>query len=233
MLLELRQLATGYGSKQVLFGVTIDVEQGELVAIIGPNGAGKSTVLKAAVGLLPVWEGHASFDGRQIDSSSPANNVGRGITFCPQGCRVFNELTVKDNLRIGGFVLSRREVQPRMDEVLELFPRLKERLRQNACTLSGGEQQMLSVARALMPRPRLLLLDEPSLGLAPGLFRGLFSKITAIQQHGVAILIVEQKVREVLHICNRVYSLKLGSVAFAGPPGDLSHRPDRLRDLFF
>ena len=232
MLLELRQVVTGYGRKQVLFDFSMDVEPREIVAIIGPNGAGKSTVLKAVCGLLPVWEGHICFNGRQIDNSSPRANVIRGITYCPQGNRVFSALTVKENLQMGGFPLLKREWKPRADVVLALFPRLKERLKQNVCTLSGGEQQMLSVARALMPKPRLLLLDEPSLGLAPGLIKGLFDKINEIQQQGVAIVIVEQKVREVLRMCSRVYSLKLGRVAFTGPPSELHGQQDRLRDLF-
>ncbi len=233
MLLEIRQLETGYGKKQVLFDVSMEIGEGEIVAVIGPNGAGKSTVLKAACGLLLAWKGDIVLDGKCITGSTPAKNVSRGMTFCPQGNRVFDELSVKENLEIGGFRLPRKELRPRIEEILKIFPSLRDRLRQNAGTLSGGEQQMLAVARALIPRPKLLMLDEPSLGLAPGLLDDVFQTISRVaEEQGISILIVEQKVRKVLGLSSRVYAMKLGRVAFAGSSDGLKEDTARLKDIF-
>jgi len=232
-MLEIKNLETGYGKKQVLFGVSLEVREGETVALIGPNGAGKSTVLKAACGLIPTWKGETCFGGVLTNNSTPAQNVARGMTFCPQGIRVFDELTVLENLEIGGFQLPKKDLNVRIEEVLGTFPALKKHLQQDAGNLSGGEQQMLALARALVPRPRLLLLDEPSLGLSPNLVASVFGRIAEIgRQTGVAMLVVEQKVREVLAISERVYSLKLGHVAFSGPSADLRDDKGKLRDLF-
>lgn len=231
-MLEVNQLHTGYGKKPVLFGLSLEVKKGEIVAVIGPNGAGKSTILKAICGLIPVWEGSISFEDSRLNGSTPARNVKRGITFCPQGNRVFDELTVSENLQIGGIHLKKKELTPRIDEVLQLFPPLKDRLKQNAGTLSGGEQQMLALGRALIPRPRLLLLDEPSLGLSPSLLSTAFDRIQQINtERGTTILIVEQKVRKVLTICHRVYGIKLGKSVFSGPPSDLENDTE-LRKVF-
>ena len=233
MLLEIKHVETGYGKKPVLLDVSMEIAQGEIVSIIGPNGAGKSTVLKAACGLLPAWKGDIVLDGKRITGSTPAKNVSRGLTFCPQGNRVFHGLTVKENLQIGGFRLLKRELQDRIDENLSIFPKLKERFRQEAGTLSGGEQQMLALARALMPRPKVLLLDEPSLGLAPGLLDDVFETISNInEKNGVAILIVEQKVRKVLDLRHRVYALRLGKVEYAGDSKDLAGDQETLRGIF-
>ncbi|NQT94139.1 MAG: ABC transporter ATP-binding protein [Lentisphaerae bacterium] len=232
-MLEIRELETGYGKKQVIFGLSLDVGEGEIVAIIGPNGAGKSTVLKAVCGLIPAWKGEIRFDGAATNGSTPAENVARGITFAPQGNRVFADLTVMENLEIGGYPLPRKEAKERIAHMLELFPVLKERVRQDAGKLSGGEQQMLALARALVPKPKLLMLDEPSLGLAPNLLATVFERIAAVSREaGVAVLIVEQKVREVLDICHRAYSMKLGKIAFEGQPDELLSDAGRLRDLF-
>jgi len=232
-MLEVKELKTGYGKKQVLFGLSLEVREGEIVALIGPNGAGKSTVLKAVCGLIPAWKGEIRFGGVPTNGSTPAQNVARGMTFAPQGSRVFTDLTVMQNLEIGGFQLPRKELRERIPQVLEVFPALKECLRQDAGKLSGGEQQQLALARALVPKPKLLMLDEPSLGLSPNLVSGVFEKITEINREtGVSILIVEQKVREVLEVCNRVYSIKLGKVAFEGPPEDLKGDKGKLKQLF-
>lgn len=232
-MLEIRELETGYGKKQVLFGFSIKVHNNEIIALIGPNGAGKSTVLKAVCGLVSPWKGEIEFNGFKTNGSKPAQNVARGITFAPQGSKVFHDLTVMENLKIGGFQLPRRMLKERIARVLELFPVLKERLRQDAVTLSGGEQQMLALARALVPKPKLLMLDEPSLGLSPNLVGTVFEKIVEInRESGVSILIVEQKVREVLEICSRVYSIKLGKVAFEGPPDILRNDKAKLKELF-
>ena len=231
-MLKINELHTGYGKKPVLFGTSLEVNKDEIVAVIGPNGAGKSTILKAVCGLIPVWEGNIHFDETCINNSTPAKNVKRGITFCPQGNRVFNDLSVSENLQIGGIHLNKKEIAVRIDEVLQLFPMLKERLKQNAGTLSGGEQQMLALGRALIPRPRLLLLDEPSLGLSPNLISTAFERIKQVNKDkSVAILIVEQKVRKVLEICRRVYGIKLGKVAFEGLPEELMEHKE-LRKVF-
>jgi len=231
-MLKINELHTGYGKKQVLFGTSLEVKRGQIAAIIGPNGAGKSTILKAVCGLIPVWEGEVVYEGSSINDSTPAKNVKRGITFCPQGNRVFDELSVIENLQIGGIHLKAAELKERIDWVLQLFPKLKDRLRQNAGKLSGGEKQMLALCRALIPEPKLLMLDEPSLGLSPNLVSTAFEKILKIKDEtGIAILIVEQKVREVLKISDRVYGLKLGKVEFAGEPEEIMH-DDQLRRVF-
>jgi len=232
-LLEIKDLETGYGKKQVLFGVSIKIGVGEIVALIGPNGSGKSTTLKTICGLLPVWKGALSFNGTRINGSSPAQNVARGITFAPQGSRVFQDLTVMENLEIGGYQLPRKVAKERITQVLEFFPLIKERLRQDAGRLSGGEQQQLAVARALVPEPKLLMLDEPSLGLSPNLVRTVLDKIVELnKEKKVSILIIEQKVREVLNVCDRVYSLKLGRIAFDGLPDELKENRAKLKELF-
>jgi branched-chain amino acid transport system ATP-binding protein len=231
-MLEIKNLQTGYGKKQVLFGASMEVKQGEIVAIVGPNGAGKSTILKTVCGLIPVWEGEILFDNTSINGSSPAKNVSRGITFCPQGNRVFDVLNVRENLQIGGIHLKTAELRNRIDYVLQLFPILKNRLNQDAGKLSGGEKQMLALCRALIPRPKLLMLDEPSLGLSPNLVSTAFKKILDINKStGLSILIVEQKVREVLKISHRVYGLKLGKVEFSGQP-EVIMDDGQLRQLF-
>ena len=223
----------GYGKKQVLFGVTLAVPSGEIVAIIGPNGSGKSTALKVVHGLLPAWRGQVDFQGKPLDGCSPAMRVSKGITYAPQGNRVFAELTVLENLEIGGCQLSKKDLRPRIEAVLQFFPVLAERRKQIAGRLSGGEQQMLATGRALIPQPKLLMLDEPSLGLSPNLVAQVFEKIVEINRStGTAVLIVEQKVREVLKICQRVYSLKLGKVAYDGMPAPLQTDKAKLKDLF-
>ncbi len=231
-MLNVKELHTGYGQKPVLFGTSLEVNEGEIVAVIGPNGAGKSTILKAICGLIPAWQGELVFEEKSIDGSTPAKNVKRGITFCPQGNRVFDELSVIENLQIGGIHLGKQKLTDRIEDVLDLFPALKDRLKQNAGTLSGGEQQMLAIGRALIPEPKLLLLDEPSLGLSPALISTAFERIQKVnEEKGTAILIVEQKVRKVLEICHRVYGIKLGKVAFEGLPKDLMEHTE-LRKVF-
>jgi branched-chain amino acid transport system ATP-binding protein len=232
-MLQVEQLETGYGKKQVLFGLSLEVRRAETVAIIGPNGAGKSTVLKAVCGLIQPWKGQIHFEGELLNGSTPAKNVRRGITFAPQGNRVFPDMTVMENLEIGGCQLSKQELRTRIQHVLDIFPVLRERPKQVAGKLSGGEQQMVALARALIPKPKLLMLDEPSLGLSPGIVKDVFERIqTVSRETGVSILIVEQKVREVLDICNRVYSLKLGKVFFTGTPDTLKHDKLKIKELF-
>ena len=232
-MLEIKNLNTGYDKKQVIFDLSMNVGRGEIVSIIGPNGAGKSTILKAVSGLIHAWSGEILFNSKSIIENSTSKNISLGLTYSPQGNRVFDELTVKENLEIGGYLLSKEKLDEHIDNVLKIFPILGERIKQNAGTLSGGEQQMLALARALIPEPKLLLLDEPSLGLAPNLLNDVFLKLIDINKElGPAIMIVEQKVKEVLPISHKVYSLKLGKVAFEGKPDELIGNKDKLKELF-
>jgi len=168
-MLEVRQVENGYGKKQVLYGVSIEVKPKEVVALIGPNGAGKSTMLKTVLGLVPVWESDILFEGNSIKGQSPARNVACGITFCPQGNRVFDELTVKENLEIGGFHLPKKEIRERIEEMFAMFPVLKERAKKSAAKLSGGEQQMLAIARGLIPKRRMRMGAADVSNLAGGM----------------------------------------------------------------
>ena len=217
----------------MLFNLSLTVNSGQIVGIIGPNGAGKSTILKAACGLIPIWKGDIVLNGESIKGNTPAKNIAHGMTFCPQGNRVFDEMTVLENLEIGGYLLHKKELKPAIEKAIQIFPVLGERLKQSAGNLSGGEQQMLALARALMPSPQLLLLDEPSLGLAPNLLDDVFEKFVEINRNlKVTMLIVEQKVKKVLAISDKVYSIKLGKVAFEGKPDELDGNQEKLKDLF-
>ncbi len=232
-LVELSSLETGYGRKQVLFGLSLSLHAGEIVALVGPNGSGKSTALKAAYGLLPVWHGDVLFDGQSIRSALPAQNLARGVVFLPQGNRVFEELSVLENLRLGGLQLNRQELGTRLSEAIQMFPVLENRLKSSARDLSGGEQQMVALARAMMSRPRVLMLDEPSLGLAPNITQDLFDRLVHINKlSATTILIVEQKVQTVFEISDRVYGIKFGRVVCEDTPEKLRNEPSRLRDLF-
>jgi len=230
-MLELKEIETGYGKKQVLFGLSMKIQKGEIVAVIGPNGAGKSTILKAVCGLIPTWKGKICFDDIRVNGSSPAKSVKRGITFCPQGNRVFDELSVLENLQVGGIHMRSNELKDGIDTVLQLFPALKDRLRLNAGKLSGGEQQMLALGRSLVTKPKLLMLDEPSLGLSPNLVSIVFERISLINKDmGITIVIVEQKVHKVLQLCHSVYGIKLGKVVFDGDPKGLAE--ENLENIF-
>jgi len=232
-MLKVKNLDTGYGKKQVIHDVSLEVENNEIVALIGPNGSGKSTILKSIIGVLPVWKGEIFYKDERIDNQKTSKIIQQALTFCPQGNRVFADMTVRENLEVGGFHLKKPLLKERIDYVLALFPILKDRIKQIAGTLSGGEQQMLSLARALIPQPRLLLLDEPSLGLAPKIQALVFEKITEINEtQKIAMLIVEQKVLKVLDISQRVYSIKLGKIAFKGESKNLKSNPSHMKDLF-
>jgi branched-chain amino acid transport system ATP-binding protein len=217
--LHVQGLVTGYGKKQVLNGVEIEVAAGEIVALVGHNGAGKSTLLKAVFGLIPIWQGQVQFNGKPVTKPAPRELLRAGIAYVPQGNRVFTDLTVQENLEMGGITLPNKQaVREGIQRVFGLFPALKDRLKQRAGTLSGGEKQMLALANALILSPRLLLLDEPSLGLAPPLVSDALARIQQIaRDNSAAVLIVEQKVREVLKIAQRVYVLRNGRVSFTGP----------------
>jgi len=222
-LLSVDSLVTGYGKKQVVNGVSIAVSPGEIVAMIGHNGAGKSTMLKAMFGLLPIWEGSLVLNGKVLRSPTPRALLREGVAYVPQGNRVFTELTVLENLEMGGVTLpNKARLEEGITRVFTLFPSLKPRLRQRAGTLSGGEKQMLALANALILAPRFLLLDEPSLGLAPPLVTEALARIEQINRvSGVTVLIVEQKVREVLSIAHRAYVMRNGLVSFTGVASEL------------
>jgi branched-chain amino acid transport system ATP-binding protein len=223
-MLSIKHLDAYYGDVQVLFDINVKIEEGELISIIGPNSAGKSTLLKALLGLAKV-NGHAkemeiSFDGKDLRGMMTERIVGRGISIVPEGARVFPEMSVYDNLILGGYTKRERPSEV-LEEVYEMFPRLRERLTQKAKTLSGGERQMLCIGRALMSNPKLVLFDEPSLGLQPSIVLQIFEIIKRIHEKGVAILLVEQNVNQTLTITERTYVLEHGKVVLEGKSADL------------
>jgi branched-chain amino acid transport system ATP-binding protein len=231
-MLTVENLNASYGKKQVLFGIDLTLGDRTIAAVIGPNGAGKSTVLRAIFGLVAEREGRILFDGRDLSTSSPAYNIAAGVAFVPQGARVFRSLTVAENLRMGGFTLASKVLAERRDRVLQAFPMLSERNAQNAGALSGGERQMLAFAMALMLRPRLLLIDEPSIGLAPMLVANIFDNIKSIRDElGTAVLIVEQQARQVLRIADTVFVIRAGQLISQGPVEDYKGE-DVLRQVY-
>jgi branched-chain amino acid transport system ATP-binding protein len=215
-MLVVRDLAAAYGPIQALHDVALEVAAGEVAAVIGPNGAGKSTLLNTIVGMLRPRRGTVRFDGRDVTGYQPERLVGLGLALVPERRQVFAELSVEDNLRLGAYTLG-RAAQRDADRVYELFPILRERGRQLAGTLSGGEQQMLAIGRGLMSRPKLLMLDEPSLGLAPLVAREIMATIRALPTAGTTVLLVEQNARAAVEIADRAYVLEAGRVALAGP----------------
>jgi branched-chain amino acid transport system ATP-binding protein len=230
-MLEVRGLHTGYGGTDVIHGIDFAVGAGEIVALVGANGAGKSTLVKTISGLLPVRAGEISFDGERIDRLNPKARVLKGIAQVPEGRQVFGGLTVAENLRLGAYVyrraLSETELDARIREVCEHFPILLERLGEPVGNLSGGQQQMLVIARGLMARPRLLILDEPSLGLAPVLVAEIFRLIAGLRaQGGVSIILSEQNAKLSLAIADRAYVIETGRVALAGTGAELLASPE-------
>lgn len=232
-LLRVEDLVAGYGKKQVINGITLGVPSGEIVALIGHNGAGKSTLLKAIFGLIPIWSGQVHFDGKNWLKPTPRAFLRAGVAYVPQGNRVFTDLTVYENLEIGGVTLPNRQaLRDGIGRVFTLFPLLEEKLKQRAGTLSGGEKQMLALSNALVLSPKMLLLDEPSLGLAPPLVSQALNRIQQISRDSdVTVLIVEQKVREVLKIAHRVVVLRTGRISFEGFATELSDDA-KLKDVF-
>ena len=229
-LLHISDLRVSYGGIEALKGISIDVEKGEIVSLIGANGAGKSTTLRAISGLVPVKEGTITYDGSVISGQSPQKIVSEGICMVPEGRRVFPNLTVLENLRIGAY-LRKDDLSADIDHVYQLFPRLKERSWQLAGTLSGGEQQMLAVGRALMMRPKLLMMDEPSLGLAPLVIRDIFRIIETLHEEGITILLVEQNANAALKIADSAYVLETGSLGMHGTGRELLDDP-RVKEAY-
>ena len=229
--LELEDLAVFYGKRRALEGVSLAVGRGEIVTLLGANGSGKSTTLRAISGLVRPARGRILYEGRDITRAPADAIVAAGITHVPEGREVFPEFTVLENLLVGGHTVARRDVGERIEAAFRLFPVLRERRLQLAGTLSGGEQQMLAIGRALMARPRLLLLDEPSLGLAPMLAGEIFRTIQRINESGVAVLLVEQNARRALKLAARGYVLETGRVVVAGPSAALAGDP-RVRTAY-
>lgn len=231
-LLDVRELQVSYGAVKALRGVSFDVLPGEIVTLIGSNGAGKSTTMGAIIGLVRAQQGSITYAGKSIANSPAHLIVNSGIALAPEGRRIFLNLTVAENLELGGLVTRDKATRQRLEqEVFILFPRIKERLRQIAGTLSGGEQQMLAVARAMMQNPKLLMLDEPSLGLAPNLVQEIFSKIKLLNDQGTTILLVEQNAFQALRISNRAHVLEQGRIVISGTGAELLHDP-RVKEAY-
>ena len=221
-MLELQDVSAGYGSFQALFGVSLHVDAGEAVAVIGPNGAGKTTLLRVISKLIPAAQGALVMNGRPYTDVPSHAVISLGIAHVPEGRRLFPRLTVEENLRMGAFIPSARQgFAERLDFVYSLFPRMKERRHQLAGTMSGGEQQMCAIGRALMSGPKLLLLDEPSAGLAPVVVQSIFELVKKIRAEGYTVLIVEQNIQQVLKVVDRAYLLETGRIRMSGPAAEL------------
>jgi branched-chain amino acid transport system ATP-binding protein len=225
-MLKLERLQAGYDEVIAVWDASLEVRAGEFVAVVGPNGAGKTTLLNAVCGLVGVRGGRIDFEGTDITRASPQERVRRGIVQCPEGRKLFPDMTVEENLLMGAYLCaSGADVSRQLAEIYELFPILRERRRQLAATLSGGQQQMVALGRALMAKPRLLLLDEPSLGLAPIVVDDVFRVVQRIHQRGAAVLMVEQNVHQTLEIADRGYVLENGRVALSGAARELLGSP--------
>lgn len=232
-LLSLNNLHTYYGRVHTLKGITMSVEEGDIVTLIGANGAGKSTTLRTISGLVRPREGTITFQGQRLGNIPAHLIVEMGVSHAPEGRKIFSTLTVQENLNMGAYRLgsNRARISANLERVFELFPRIKERRKQIAGTLSGGEQQMLCIGRALMGNPKLLLLDEPSLGLAPMLVKTIFDTVRQINDQGVTILLVEQNARAALKLADKAYVLETGSIVLAGPAQELL-QDERVRKAY-
>ncbi len=231
-MLQLKNISAGYGSFQALFDVSLEVRAGESVAVIGPNGAGKTTLLRVISKLIEARQGELVMEGRAYNGVAPHEVIGLGIAQVPEGRRLFPRLTVEDNLKMGAFLPSARaRYAERLDMVYNLFPRMKERRLQAAGTMSGGEQQMCAIGRALMSGPKLLLLDEPSAGLAPVVVQSIFEVIRKMSAEGYTVLIVEQNIQQVLKVVDRAYLLETGKIRSSGPAAELL-ASDQIRKAY-
>ncbi|MYZ45018.1 ABC transporter ATP-binding protein [Schauerella aestuarii] len=220
-LLDIRQLRAGYGRVEVLRGVDLHVGEGEIVVLLGSNGAGKSTLNNTICGLSQAWSGEVQFDGQNLYRKHYRQVVQSGLIQVPEGRRIFPNLSVRENLELGSFTRGRPSRARNLERVMEIFPRLRERIDQHAGTMSGGEQQMVAIARGLMAEPKLLILDEPSLGLSPMLVEEMFTLIARLHREGLSILLVEQNVGQSLEVAQRAYVLENGTVRFSGSSAEL------------
>jgi len=228
-MLEVQEIQVYYGKIHALKGISLQVDKGEIVALLGNNGAGKTTTLKTISALLRPRSGRVLLEGEPIHDLPPHEIVARGVAHAPEGRKIFNRLTVTENLEMGAYLRSDAAIAEDMERVFSLFPRLKERRNQVAGTLSGGEQQMLAIGRALMPRPRILLMDEPSMGLAPILVEQIFKTVEDINRQGTTILLVEQNAAMALSIAGRGYVLETGRIALEGSAAELAGNPEVRR----
>jgi branched-chain amino acid transport system ATP-binding protein len=228
-MLEVEDLHVYYGEIHALKGISVRVAEGEIVALLGNNGAGKTTTLKTISGLLKPRRGRVLLEGRALHELAPHEIVARGVAQSPEGRKIFNRLTVTENLEMGAYLRADGAIREDMDRVFDLFPRLRERRLQVSGTLSGGEQQMLAMGRALMARPRILLLDEPSMGLAPILVEQIFDTVSDINRQGTTILLVEQNAAIALSVAHRAYVLETGTIALSGAAAALAEHPDVQR----
>jgi branched-chain amino acid transport system ATP-binding protein len=232
VILKIDSMTVRYGAIHAVTNLTIEVDKGEIITLIGANGAGKSSTLRAISGLVKIASGTIEFMGQRIDTIAPDKIVAMGVCQAPEGRRIFANMSVRENLELGAFLRTDKSaVKADFDRVLTLFPRLKERINQNSGTMSGGEQQMLAIGRALMAKPKLLLLDEPSLGLSPILVRDIFSIIREINEQGVTILLVEQNAHMALQIATRAYVLETGRITLSGPASELANN-DEVRKAY-
>ena len=229
-LLKIENLKVNYGGIEAVKGITFDVPQGEIITLVGANGAGKSSTLRTIAGLVKPASGTISFQGEDITGKGPTGLVKRGITLVPEGRKIFPDLTVLENLRVGAY-LRKDDITEDLNWVYDLFPRLKERSWQAGGTLSGGEQQMLAVGRALMAKPKVLMMDEPSLGLAPIIVRGIFDIIKEINRQGVTILLIEQNANMALQVAHHGYVMETGTIALSGTGAELASNP-RVQELY-
>ena len=225
-LLKVDDIHVYYGAIHAIKGVSFEVNEGEIVTLIGANGAGKSTTLNTVAGLLKPRSGLITFDGKQLNAVPANKTVSLGMALCPEGRRIFQQMTVKENLEMGGYTRPAGEIGSSLEDVYTRFPRLRERYKQVAGTLSGGEQQMLAIARAMMSKPRLLMLDEPSMGLAPILVEQIFDIIKELHAAGVTILLIEQNAQAALSVADRAYVMETGNITMEGPADDLLHNDD-------
>jgi len=221
-MLQLSAVSAGYGSFQALFGVSLDIARGEAVGVIGPNGAGKTTLMRVMSGMLPMSEGAMTLEGQAISGMPAHEIIEHGIAHVPENRRLFPRLTVEENLRVGAYIpAARARFAEQLDYVYNLFPRLKDRRMQAAGTMSGGEQQMCAIGRALMSKPKVLLMDEPSAGLAPLVVQQVFDLVGKIRAEGLTVLIVEQNVQQVLEVVDRAYLLEVGAIKLSGSAAEL------------
>lgn len=229
-MLKLEDVTVRYGATTGVDRISLEVNEGELVTLIGANGAGKSTTLRAINGLEPLFNGRISMDGHLVSGASPAQMIGYGISHCPEGRRVFPQLTVRENMEMGAYRRKdKQRVRDDMERMFDKFPRLRERVQQIAGTLSGGEQQMLAIARALMSRPRLVMFDEPSLGLAPNIVEQIFSLIQEVRREGTTVLMVEQNAYAALAMSDRAYLLENGHIITQGTAAEMRANPEIRR----